>query len=63
MLTLNGGDRMQDDAKKAEKLTKEDAETEFAEELTGEKHAVKKVQNAFFEMYAQAGYHDKEKEY
>lgn len=54
---------MQNKDKKIENIPKQDTDTEFAEELTGEDHAVKKVQNAFFEMYAQAGYHDKEKEY
>lgn len=47
----------------ADETPKKDTDTEFAEEWTGEKHAVKKVQNAFFEMYAQAGNHDKEEEY
>lgn len=47
----------------ADDTPKLDTDTEFAEEWAGEKHAVKKVQNAFFEMYAQAGNQDKEKEY
>lgn len=59
MLTLNGGDRMKNNT---DKEMIEEVDTEFAEELTGEEHAVKKVQNALFEMYTQAGYHDKEKE-
>lgn len=54
---------MQNKDNNTKDISKQDTDTEFAEELTGDDHAVKKVQNAFFEMYAQAGYHDKEKEY
>jgi hypothetical protein len=46
-----------------ENIQEKDTDMEFAEELTGEEHAVKKVQDAFLEMYAQAGYYDEEKEY
>ncbi|MCH5583627.1 hypothetical protein MK805_01400 [Shimazuella sp. AN120528] len=53
---------MQDNTKASNEQETKEIDTEFAEELTGEEHAVKKVQNALFEMYAQAGYHDKEKE-
>ena len=62
MLTHTGGEKMYEDKKKAEKLEENKVDTEFGEDQTGEKNAVKKVQNVIFEMHSQAGYYNKEKE-
>ncbi|WP_156877599.1 hypothetical protein [Shimazuella kribbensis] len=50
---------MQDEPKKSNNI---DIDSEFSEEFNAEDRAVQKVQNAFFEMYSQAGNYDKEKE-
>jgi hypothetical protein len=59
MLTLIGGEYMQE---KPKKLNNKQIDTEFSEELSSEDHAIQKVQNALFEMYSQAGNSDIEKE-
>ncbi|MXQ54364.1 hypothetical protein [Shimazuella alba] len=53
---------MNPDEKAVNKKKQNETDTEFSAELTGEDHAVKKVQNALFEMYSQAGDSNKEKE-
>ena len=53
---------MNEKEKEIEKDNIYEEDTEFSSELTGEEHAVKKVQSALFEMYSQAGDSDKEKE-
>jgi hypothetical protein len=62
MLTHIGGESMNPDEKAVNKKKQNETDTEFSAELTGEDHAVKKVQNALFEMYSQAGDSNKEKE-